>query len=310
MCGLCARPAMSSADRSSQGVQNTNLSLETPPSRRRLLLALAVAVLAISFAAVLFKLAPDLDPAVAAGYRLVIAGLITLPLTLRARIRPSTLALAGLAYGVHFGTWVASLGLVPVALSVTAVTTTPLLLALIGFATGRDRPDLRILTSLLVAISGLALMTLGADTSGDVVLGLTLALLGAAAMAAYLLVVRRMMTAVPLNPLALSGGAALLGGLMLLGVGALYGARLLPSTAEETFAVLGAATLPQLVGHGLMTWATRYLSPTEVALATLGEPMGAALLAALLLGEGLDVITVLGGVMTLLAVTLALTRRR
>jgi drug/metabolite transporter (DMT)-like permease len=129
-------------------------------------------------------------------------------------------------------------------------------------------------------------------------------------MAAYLLIVRQAMTQNIIHPLALSGGAALVGGLMLLGVGALSGARLVPSSLEEAAVVLGVAALPQLVGHGLMTWATRHLSPTEVGLATLGEPIGAAILASLLLDEGLGAMTVAGGGLTLFSLSLALTRKR
>jgi drug/metabolite transporter (DMT)-like permease len=278
---------------------------DLPPHGRRIALALAVAVMAISFAAILFKLAPGLDPRVAAGWRLLLAGLLTSPFWLRRRPPLRLLVPAGFAYGLHFGAWVASLGLVSVALSVTAVTTTPLILALVGLATRRDRPTPRTFASLLLGAAGLALMAAHAPLAGSPLIGLGLALLGALAMAAYLLVVARAPQA---HPLALSGASAGLGGLLLLAAAAIAGVPLLPSTPTEALVVLGAATLPQLLGHGLMTFAVRHVGPTRVALATLGEPVGAALLAALLLAEPVGPIEALGALLTLAAVALALTR--
>lgn len=277
---------------------------------------LALAVIAISFAAILFRAAPEMHPLSASGWRLVIAGLVLAPFMRhlpRGAVGPALLA--GLAYAVHFGSWVASLGLVSVLVSVTIVTTTPLVLALLGLVTGRDRPDACTLGGLALGAVGVVLLSLsGTDThAGASVDGVLLALLGALAMAAYLLVARRVTRAASegaVHPvrssLALSGVAALVGGATLLVTAAAAGAPVLPASAHEAWIVIGAAALPQLVGHTLLTWALTRTTPTVVALTTLGEPVGAALLAALLLDEPLTTIGVLACALTLAGVAAAL----
>lgn len=52
-------------------------------------------------------------------------------------------------------------------------------------------------------------------------------------------------------------------------------------------AALGLALGPQLLGHTAYNWSLRYVSPTFVAVVTLGEPVGSSFFAWLLFGEGL-----------------------
>lgn len=295
------------------------------PRPRLVAPALALAVLAISFAAILFRLAPDLHPLTAAGWRLLTAGsLLTVIVRLRAPSAPPDplaprppsahvlVLLGGLAYALHFGAWVASLGMVTVVVSVTAVTTTPILLAGLGLVTGRDRPSPRVLLGLSLALPGVVLLAVSAappaTPSPAPTLGLGLALLGAAAMGAYFHVARRAVLA-GTSPLAFSAAATLLGGVLLIGAAALVGAPLLPKSAAEAWVVLLAAAVPQLVGHTLMTWSLRHTTPTVVALATLGEPVLSSLLAALLLAEALTPLGVFSSLLTLGAVAFVLARR-
>ena len=51
-------------------------------------------------------------------------------------------------------------------------------------------------------------------------------------------------------------------------------------------AALGLALGPQLLGHTAYNWSLRYVSPTFVAVVTLGEPVGSSLFAWLIFGEG------------------------
>lgn len=201
------------------------------------------------------------------------------------------------------------MGLVPVALSVTAVTTTPLLLAVLGLVTGRDRPTPRLLASLVLGLGGLLLMASDAPAHDFTTLGVLLAVLGAAAMGVYLWLARTARVTTPRDTLAFAAWAAMIGGLLLLGSAALSGAELGFASPDELLVVALAAAVPQLVGHSLLTWAVGRTTPTRVALATLGEPVLAGLIAMVVLGEMLGVLAMLGGLVTLTAVGLALTER-
>ncbi|MCB9544456.1 MAG: DMT family transporter [Myxococcales bacterium] len=282
---------------------------------RRVVAALAIAVLAISFAGPLFRLAAPTPPLVASGLRLLLAATCLLPFSLRAHRQgrlPATHlrwgVVAGGLYGLHFGAWVWSLKLTSVAASVTLVTATPLLLAIIGVATGRDRPTGRLWLAIGLATAGVGVIG-GAhlELAGDALVGDALALLGAAAMAGYLLVVRRLGR---VDPLGFTGIAAAVGGVTLLGTALVLGhAPVAASPAAWGWLALAAA-IPQLVGHSLLTWSLRHTTPTVVGLATVGEPVGASLIAWLVLGEAVTGEVAAGSAIILVAVVTALWRPR
>lgn len=277
--------------------------------------ALGVGVTAISFAAIFFREAAPTHPLVMAGVRLAIAAALLSPLVVRGaragRLPPEVLRgalLAGVLYGVHFGAWVSSLTMTSVAASVTLVTATPLLLALHALRTGLDRPDRRHAVALGLALLGLGLIG-GADllAGGEALYGDGLALLGCAAMAGYLLVVRRLGR--DLDVWAFSGIACAVGAACLLGTAAASGVPIAFPTWEAFGYIALAALVPQLVGHGALTWSLRHLRPTVVGLATVGEPVGSTLLAWLWLGEALTVGVGIGCAITLCAVTVAIVPR-
>jgi len=79
-----------------------------------------------------------------------------------------------------------------------------------------------------------------------------------------------------------------------------------PASAEAFGFIALAALVPQLVGHNLLTWSVRYTTPTVVGTASLGEPVGAALLGWAWLGEPVSLTVGLGCALTLVSVFLAL----
>lgn len=279
-------------------------------------IALTVAVVAISFAAIFFKKSQPTHPLVAAGLRLAIAAMVLLPVTIRS-IRAGRLTqphlkaacLAGLFYGVHFGAWVWSLQLTSVAASVTLVTATPLLLAIAALVLKKDLPDSRHWAAIGLALLGLVVIG-GGDfgLAPSALVGDGLALAGAAAMAGYLLLVRN--CGKVLDVWAFSGIATAVGALLLLGTAILAGISLHPASLEATGFIALAALIPQLIGHTLITWSLRHTRPTVVGLSTVGEPAGAALLAWFWLGEGVSTATAVGCVIVVAAVALAIRERR
>ncbi|HHH29485.1 MAG TPA: DMT family transporter [Polyangiaceae bacterium] len=275
--------------------------------------ALVAAVTAISFAAIFFRKAAPTHPLVAAGVRLLVAAVLLAPLVARARragrlptavIRSAVLG--GFAYAVHFGTWVTSLTMTTVAASVTLVTATPVVLAVVGILRHKDAPERRHWLALVLAAAGLALIG-GADLANqEALLGDGLALVGALAMAGYMLIARRHERR--LDSWAYSGIACAVGSAVLLLMALGLGVPIVFGGWEPLGFVVLAALFPQLVGHGLLTWSLRYARPTVVAFATLAEPAGSTLLAWLWLGERAGALTLLGCVITIAAVAFAVWR--
>jgi len=63
--------------------------------------------------------------------------------------------------------------------------------------------------------------------------------------------------------------------------------------------------MPQLIGHSIYNWALGYLPAAFVAVTTLGEPVGSAILAYFLLSETPAQATIIGGILILLGIYLA-----
>ena len=283
----------------------------SPTDTRRVVVALTVGVTALSFAAPFFRRASPTHPLAASAIRLAVAAVLLAPFVVRAaqrgRLSRRVLVhaiLAGLAYAVHFGAWVTSLGLTTVAASVTIVTATPLLLGVVALLTGRDRPDRRHWLAIGLALAGLSIIGGHDGAFGSAaLLGDGLAGLGAAAMACYLLVGRRLGDT--MDVWAYSGIATAVGSAALFGFGALRGVPLGPASNEALLYLVLAALVPQLVGHGLLTWSLRHARPTVVGIATVGEPVGATFLTWAWLGERVPAVVAVGCATVLVAVIAA-----
>ncbi|MFK7990534.1 MAG: DMT family transporter [Sandaracinaceae bacterium] len=285
-----------------------------PAREPRVFGALLLAVVSISFAAVFFRLASASHPLVVSATRLTLASCVLAIPTFRAyragrlpsRVRRRA-ALCGLLYAAHFGTWVTSLSMTSVASSVTLVTATPILLVVASLISGRDRPERRQLISIGLALVGLTLIG-HADLglSEEALVGDGLAFLGAAAMAGYLLIARRL--GEELDVLAFSGVATLVGAATLFAVALGCGVPITFASHESLLWTAMAALVPQLIGHTLLTWSLRHATPTAVGIATVGEPVGATLLAWWLLGDRGGAMSALGCAVTLFAVLLSVRR--
>ena len=283
-------------------------------SEKRHTLALAVAIASISFAAIFFRLASPTHPLVIAGTRLAIAAAVLAIPTVRAfragrmprRVLWSALA-CGVLYGVHFGTWVSSLTMTSVASSVTLVTATPLLLAILSIATRRDRPSRWHWISIGLALAGLSLIGWAdLSLSREALIGDALAFAGALAMAFYLLIARSL--GKDLDVLAFGGLAAASGALSLLAAALIAGVPIALASHDSLLWIALAALIPQLIGHTLLTWSLRHATPTAVGIATVGEPVGATLLAWVWLDERVTPLIATGCAITLAAVLLSLRR--
>jgi drug/metabolite transporter (DMT)-like permease len=259
-------------------------------------LAIAVAVVSTASILVRYAQAEGMASITIAALRLSFATLLLLPVALpRARRelprlsrREIGLTLAsGAALAVHFATWITSLEYTTVAASAALVTTNPVWVGIASALVLRERVPGAVVGGIALGIAGSLLVFTsapgGAVTAPAPLLGNTLALAGAVAASAYLLVGRALRSQVSLLVYVwlAYGSAAVL--LMFAALLAGPGTRML--TGFGLLLVLALAAGPQLIGHTAVNWAVRRASATVVALAILGEPVGAALLAWVLFDE-------------------------
>jgi drug/metabolite transporter (DMT)-like permease len=281
------------------------------------------AQLAIGAAAIFARYAlTGAGPLAVSALRLILAALplAVLALLARPRVRLSrkrevAFALAGLALALHFAAWIGSLLYTSVAISTLLVTTTPLFTESYDALVEHRIPGREYLVAVALAFAGVALIAsqhaTPAPVPGQALLGNALALGGAIAIAAYLLIVRsagaRPLSGPPLPTRQIVartyGWAALV-----LTVLALFTHQTPPplGDAASWFGILAMALVSQLLGHTALNAALRTFTPSVVSLTTLLEPLIAALLAAALFREGLSLATIVGGALVLAAVALTL----
>lgn len=251
----------------------------------------------------------------AAG-RLALAALILAPLALgraggELRRLPRRALLLALASGVflamHFASWVSSLDYTSVASSAVLVTTTPIWVGLAGFALFRERLGRAALVGIALTLAGSALIALsdggGAAGGANPLLGDALALLGAITVTGYLLIGRALRSTMSI--LAYIWLVYTSAALVLLATMLLSGQTLLGYPWPVYLLLLGLAVGPQLLSHTSFTWALKYLSAAFIAVAILGEPVGSALLAWALLGEGFAPLQLIGFVVLLAGIVVA-----
>jgi drug/metabolite transporter (DMT)-like permease len=277
---------------------------------------------AVAAAAIMIRLLqrpPITMPAtVIASGRLGFAALILLPIAwlradpeLRALRRRDVLlgAASGALLALHFDAWIASFDYTSVASSVALVSTNPLWVAVLSLLLWGERPSPLTLLGVLLAVAGSALIGFS-DSSGartNALLGDGLALLGALAVSGYFLIgraLRRRLSLLAYIWLVYSSAAVILLAVALLSGGIRLGAPLgYPPLAY--LLLLGLGLGPQLLGHSAFNWALRYLSATFITVALLGEPIGAALLALLIFGEGFARLQFVGFVVLLAGIVAA-----
>lgn len=249
-----------------------------------------LAVLVVSAAAVLVRLAEGMHPVAVALWRTGAAAALLAPFGLRTALRMdrrdlALSALAGALLAGHFWAWFASLHATAVLRSTVLVTLAPVWAGLIEWAALRRPPRARFWAGVAVAVAGAAWMSGGADggSGGAAGAGDGLALLGGMLAAGYMTLGRQVRQRAGIAAYATVVCAAAAAVLAL--VAPAVGASPVPPSAAALAAVAAVAAGPQLVGHVGLNWAMRWLPASYVSGLVLFEPVGATLLAWSVLGE-------------------------
>jgi drug/metabolite transporter (DMT)-like permease len=277
-------------------------------------IVLALAIIGISFGGPLVRLSHAHPLAIAIwrlGFSLIIVALallITGSWRQWKRLRRVDVWLAagaGVMLALHFWSWNASLSYTTVAASVVLVDMQPVMVALLSAVWLHEPPNTRQWNGIALAVVGALIVVspeLLASTgamSRRALFGDLLALAGAVTGACYVVVGRRLRSILDVWPyVAIVYGVCFLA---LIFFAALVRAPVLHQPPRELSIFAALAVGPMLLGHTGMNWALKHLPAFVVNLTTLGEPIGATVLAALLPGihETPGPATIIGGVLIL-----------
>jgi drug/metabolite transporter (DMT)-like permease len=190
---------------------------------------------------------------------------------------------AGVVLALHFGLWLPSLSMTSVASSTALCTTTPIWTTIFLRLRGH-RPPTMVWAGTALAVVGVVILT-GVDLSLSprALAGDALALGGGIAAAAYVLLgaeVRRTVSTTAYTYVCYSTTA-----LVLLAVCLASGSALSGYDATTWVKLVALTVAAQLLGHSLLNRVVRGLGPSTTSTAILLETPGAALIAALWLGQ-------------------------
>lgn len=280
-------------------------------------LALFISIVAVSTASILIRMS-SASPLAIAAYRLIFATLLLTPFFIRSggiiQLKSSSrnklleLVGVGMVLAVHFAAWITSLSFTSVASSAIFVHVDPIFVAVVShFALG-ERATGRMIVGIATAFIGATVIAWGDLGLGESNLyGDALALVGAVMLGIYIMAGRRLRQSLELYsyvvPVYATSAVALALGCLLTGT------PLSPYPPREYILFLAIAVVPMILGHTVYNWALRYVKATIVSISLLGEPVGATMLAALILLEVPGPLIIVGGFATLLGIYLCASKK-
>ncbi|MDZ7658756.1 DMT family transporter [Fodinibius sp.] len=262
----------------------------------KVLAALLVGLTAFGFAPILVRYASDTSPLVLVVYRTVFAALMLLPFWLW--MRDSTarsgkgkerlwIALSGVCLGLHFTFWISSLYYTSVASASVLVTIHPIIMILVERLWFKRSFAKTTWIGVVLAFSGSVLLGISdsqiEQDFTDPLFGNFLALTAAIIFVVYLLIgqkIRKKREWIDyVFPVYFYAAAACVL------VAIVMGKNLLDISTIGIWAGAGLAFGPQILGHGSMNYAVKYVSPTLLSTLILVEPLLASVLAFFLFAE-------------------------
>jgi len=290
-------------------------STQQRQGNRLALNALFMGAMGIAFAPIFVRLS-QVGPSATAFWRLALA-LPALVLWMRAQEqgaaaprRPASrndhvrLLVAGLFFAGDLAFWHWSIKLTSVANATLLANFAPIFVALGGWLFFRQRVSLRFLAGLAIALGGMILLV-GQSFSIDTqhLWGDLLGLVTAAFYGGYILAVAELRREFSTATIMSWSGAV--STVVLLGVAMLSGEGLLPLSATGWLVLLGLALISHFGGQSLIAFALAKLPAAFSSVGLLVQPVAAALLAWLILGEALGSNQALGGAIALVGIYIA-----
>ncbi len=276
-------------------------------SRFKVFIVVLIGVISVSFASIFIKLIPQVPALVIAFYRLFLATLFISPVY---ALKGGRLGedfhyevLAGLFMALHFAFWISSLKYTSVLSSVVLVTMNPVFVGILSWIFLKEKPSLLAWTGIFVSLLGGLIVGYSdrlvglANLKGDI-----LSILGSIMISIYFLIGRRTRKHAGLIeyvfPVYLSASVFLYIFCVLTGTPI----KSYPVDVFKYFVLL--ALIPQIIGHTSFNWALKHTSATFVTVLILGEPIGSAILAYLILGEGVKTLQVVGSLFILAGIVI------
>jgi len=262
---------------------------------------LGIALLSISTSSIFAKYLPEVPAIVISFWRLAIASVLILLYTFiepQSKIKPRDYilyVLAGIALALHFAFFYAAIKHTSIANATLLIITVPMFTLLFEKFILKNKLKPILLAGLVIILGGTFIITLSDLASGEnSLIGKIYAIVAAFFIAiVYLFATKLRITA---NTIVytkfLYGSAAIF--LFILTI--IFNKNIFYNVYSENFiwlVLLGI--IPTILGHSLLYYSIKFISPSIVASVPLGEPVIATFLAWLIFSEKVPLPTFLGG---------------
>lgn len=297
--------------------------MENGNPKFKVILALAFGLTAFGFAPILVRLATGYSAFLVAALRTTFAFLILIPVFISSRIyqkkeqpskpaaQPWLLIASGVLLGLHFICWISSLYFTSVASASILVTIHPILLIVAESLVFKARFQKTIWVGVFLAFFGSLILGYSDYNSesgfSNPALGNGLALIAAVIFAIYFLIGRkvRQQTTWLDYVFPVYGYAALTCLAVLFTVDGFS-----PVLDSAVLLIgLGLAIGPQIMGHGSINYAVKYVSPTLLSTLILTEPILSSIMAFFFFDEWPVLLSLAGMVLILAGVILTWARK-
>ncbi len=266
-------------------------------------IAVVIGVIAVSTSAILVKMASGAPAGIIAFYRLFLSVMMMLPIILfkyKEEVRSIAkrdwilATISGLFLALHFILWFESLNYTSVASSVVLVTLQPVFAFIGTYFFFGERFSVAAVISMLITLVGSFIIGWGDfQISGLALLGDILALLGAVTVTGYFLLGQQLRRSLSLMTYTFIVYG--ISSIALFIYNVVIGNNLFHYSANNWIIFLSLAIIPTFLGHTLFNWALKWLSTSTISMAIVFEPIGATILAYLILGEVVTSAQWLGG---------------
>lgn len=266
----------------------------------------------------IFAVLADAPAPITAGYRMLFAALILLPVLLFNRTHLLELRhlstkqwllglLSGIFLAAHYTLWFESLHFTSVASSVVLVTLQPLFAFVGGYFLFHEQLTGRMMVGGLLAIAGSALIGWqDFQISGLALIGDGLAFLAAGVITGYFLVGQEMRNYLSLVPYSIIGYGS--SAVVLFIVSGISGVSLINYSARDWLCFIGLALVSTIMGQTIFNFLLKWMNASTISMSILGEPVGTCILAFIILKQGISLQQFTGILIILSGITIFLFR--
>ncbi|OES46268.1 DMT family transporter [Domibacillus iocasae] len=283
--------------------------------KRSIGLPLFIAIVAISFSAIFVKWS-EAPASILSMYRMILSSILLSPIIWWKRAEFSHikkrdwffLLFSGLFLALHFVLWFGSLKLTTVASSTIILALQPLISLAGGFLLFKERTNPAALATMGIAIIGAVMIGWGDFAlSEEAILGDLLSFFSVIAVVGYLLIGQQTVRKVSHWIYSFCVFSFAGGFLFLYNMGT---STMMTGYSRYEWGIFLLLAIIPTIAHVINNWLMNYVNATTISMSILGEPVGATLLAVLLLGERLSGWQITGGILILIGVFFFLMKQR